>query len=64
MRLPEEDVLVPKPPEQNALDEIAVVQDEEHEYLDLAERLGRIRDHVYVVIVTTRFFVRFIVIFI
>jgi len=35
MILPDEDVQVPRPPEQEALDEIVVEQDGEHGYLDL-----------------------------
>lgn len=52
MILQDEDVQVPKPPEQDALDEIVVVQDGEQGYINLAKRLGRIRDHVYVVMVS------------
>jgi hypothetical protein len=49
MILPNHEVLVPKPPEQEALDEIDVEEDEEHGFLEFGERLGRIRDHVYYV---------------
>jgi len=48
----DEDVHVPRPPKQEALDEIDVEQDGEKGYLDLAGRLGRIRDCVYVVMVS------------
>ena len=43
---------IPRPPKQEALDEIDVEQDGEKGYLDLAGRLGRIRDCVYVVMVS------------
>lgn len=49
MILPNEDVQVPRPPEQEDLDEIVVEQDGEQGYLDLARRLSCIRDQVYVV---------------
>jgi hypothetical protein len=49
MILPVEDVQVPRPPEREALDEIAAEEDEEHGFFDLFGRLGHIRDHVYVV---------------
>ncbi|RHN73024.1 hypothetical protein MtrunA17_Chr2g0294041 [Medicago truncatula] len=49
MILPLEDVQVPRPPEQEALDEIADEEDGEYVFLDLGGRLSRIRDHVYVV---------------
>lgn len=50
MILPVQDVHVPRPQEQEALDETAAEEDGEHMFLDLGGRLNRIRDHVYVVI--------------
>jgi len=44
MILPNQDVHITRPPEQEA-----IVEDGEQGYLDLARSLGRIRDHVYVV---------------
>jgi len=48
MILLDKGVLVPRPLEQEAIDEIAAQEDGEHGYLELSGRLGRIRDHVYV----------------
>jgi len=45
MILPNVEVAVPRPPEWEAIDEIIVDEDGEREFLEL----GRIRDHVYVV---------------
>jgi len=42
----EEDVHIPRPAEQEALDEIATEQEGEHGYLELTGRLGCNRDHV------------------
>jgi hypothetical protein len=49
MILPNQDVQIPRPPEHEALDEIAAEEDGEQGYLDLAERFGHIIDHIYVV---------------
>jgi len=49
MILPDMEVPVPRPPELEAIDEIATQEDKEHGYLELSGRLGRIKDHVYVV---------------
>jgi len=49
MILPDQDGQVPRVPEHEALDEIVAEEDGEQGYFDLAGRLGRIRDHVYVV---------------
>ena len=50
MILPDIEVLVPTPPELEAIDEIAAQEDGEHGYLELSGRLDRIRDLVYAVI--------------
>ena len=50
MILPPEDVQVLRPPEQEALDEIAAEKDRYQEYLELSGTLTHIRDHVYVVV--------------
>jgi hypothetical protein len=47
MILPNQEVPVPRPPEQKALDEIAAEEDEDQGYLELSKSLTRIRDHVY-----------------
>ena len=49
MILSVEDVQVPRPLEREALDEIVAEDDGEHGFLELGGRLGRIRNHVYVV---------------
>jgi hypothetical protein len=49
MILPNQEVPVPRPPEREAIDEIAAEDDGEHGFLELGGRLGRIRDHMYVV---------------
>jgi hypothetical protein len=49
MILPDMEVPVPRPPEREAIDEIVAQEDGEHGYLELSGRLGRIRDHMYVV---------------
>lgn len=49
---PNKVVHVPRPPEKEALDEIAAEQEEKHDYLDLAGMLGSIKDHVYSVMVS------------
>jgi len=49
MILPDMEVLVPRPPKREAIDEIAAQKDGEHGYVKLSERLGHIKDHVYVV---------------
>jgi len=49
MILPDMEVPVPRPPEQEVIDEIATHEDGGHGYLELSERLGRIRGLVYVV---------------
>ena len=49
MILPDMEVPVPRPPEREAIDEIAAQEDGEHGYLELSGRLDHIRDHVYVV---------------
>jgi len=40
---------VPRPPEREVIDAVVAQVDGEHGYLELSERLSRIRDHVYVV---------------
>nr|ABN08233.1 hypothetical protein MtrDRAFT_AC155886g11v2 [Medicago truncatula] len=50
--LPEQVVHVPRPPEKDALDEIAAEQEGKHEYLDLAGMLGSIKDHVYSIMIS------------
>ena len=49
MILPNQEVHVSRPPEQEALDEIAVEEDGDQGYLELSRTLTRIRNHVYVV---------------
>lgn len=47
--LQDEDVPIPRPPKQDALDVVAAEQNEEDGYLVLTEKLDHIRDHVYAV---------------
>jgi len=49
MILLDTDVLVPRPPEREAIDEIDAQEDGDHGFLELSGRLSRMRDHVYVV---------------
>jgi hypothetical protein len=47
MILPDMEVLVPRPPEREVIDDIAAQEDGEHGFFDLGGRLGHIRDLVY-----------------